>query len=84
MQGHYSPTRLFAAIGTVAMLALGFSAPGSARERISWSSKTDPPAAHPALKRAAVLQLISLGYGPCGELEVFVPITNGRRGIPMC
>jgi hypothetical protein len=84
MQCHRSSIRLFAAIGAVAVIALGTSAPSFATARKPQPGKTGAGVAYPAYKRTAVVQLVSLGYGSCGDLEVFVPITNGRRGLPMC
>jgi hypothetical protein len=84
MQGHRSSIRLFAAIGAVAVMALGTSVPSFATARKPQPGKTGAAVAYPASKRTAVVQLVSLGYGSCGDLEVFVPITNGRRGLPMC
>ena len=40
--------------------------------------------AHPASKRTAEVRLVSLGFGRCGDLEIFVLITNGHRSLPMC
>jgi hypothetical protein len=79
MKGHGSRIRPLAALGAVAVMALGISAPGFAQARSS-----DLPVTHPIVKRAAAVRLVSLGYGPCDELEVFLPITNGHAGIPMC
>jgi hypothetical protein len=71
MFGRSSYLRLLAAIGAVAVLAVGSTAPGLAKT-------------HPTLDRAAEARLVSLGYGPCGELEVFVIVKNGHRSQPMC
>jgi hypothetical protein len=59
------------AIGAVAVLAVGSSAPSFART-------------HPTDRQAPEARLASLGYGLCGELEVFVIVKNGHRSQPMC
>jgi hypothetical protein len=84
MQGHGSRIRRLGTIGAVIVMALGTSAPSFATARKPQPGKTGAAVAYPASKRTAVVQLVSLGYGSCGDLEVFVPITNGRRGLPMC
>lgn len=71
MYGRSSYRRLLTAIGAVAVLAVGSSAPSSAKT-------------HPTSEHAAEAKLVSLGYGPCGELEVFVIVKNGHRSQPMC
>jgi hypothetical protein len=67
-------TRLLAAIGAVAVLAL-------AATTASYG-KADDPVTYPAVKRSVALHLVSLGPSACGEL--FVLIKNGRPGLPMC
>lgn len=84
MHGFGLYRRLFAAIAAVAVLALGSSAPSFASVRIGRPGNAGAPVAHPIVKRAALVRLVSLGKDRCGDLEVFVPIINGHRGIPMC
>jgi anti-sigma-K factor RskA len=81
MQGHGHYRRLLAAIGAVAVLAV--SAPSFASARIHQPPKIPATLAHPTVKVAAAVQLVSLGYG-CGDLEVFVVVQNGDRSLPMC
>jgi len=84
MHGYGLHLRLLVAIAAVALLALESSAPSFASARIGWPGKAGAPMAHPVVQRAALVQLVSLGKGRCGDLEVFVPIIDGHRGIPMC
>jgi hypothetical protein len=83
MQRHSAYRRLSAAIGAVSVLAAASSAPSLASTRIHQPPKTPATLAHPVVKDAAGMQLVSLGYG-CGDLEVFVLVQNGQLSLPMC
>jgi len=83
VKGHGRYRRLLAAIGAVAVLAVGSSAPSFAGTRIHEPPKSPARLAHPVVKEAGGVQLFSLGYG-CGDLEVFVIVQNGHRSPPMC
>ena len=83
MKVHGTYRRLLAAMGAVAALAVGSSAPSYASTRIHQPPKPRVTFAHPVVKDAAGEQLVSLGYG-CGDLEVFVIVQNGHRSPPMC
>ena len=83
MQGQRPCRRLLAVIGAVALLAVGSGAPSFASTRIHQPPKSPARLAHPVVKDAAGMQVISLGYG-CGDLEVFVIVQNEQSSLPMC
>jgi hypothetical protein len=73
--------RLIAAVGAIAVLALAASPAGFGKTRLA--QRTGDPVRHPAVA-AAALQLVPLGKGPCGDLDVFQIIVNGRPGMKVC
>ena len=83
MHGHRRYRRLSAAFGAAAVLAMASSAPSFASARIHQPPRTRAMWAHPVVKDADGMQLVSHGYG-CGDLEVFVIVENGQRSLPMC